>query len=44
MATRIKEKYLNEAVPALQQKFGYKNPMQIPKLSKICLLYTSRCV
>ncbi len=37
MATRIKEKYLNEAVPALQQKFGYKNPMQIPKLPKIVI-------
>ena len=37
MATRINEKYLNEAVPALQQKFGYKNPMQIPKLSKIVI-------
>ena len=37
MATRIKEKYLNEAVPALQQKFGYKNPMQIPTLSKIVI-------
>ena len=37
MATRIKEKYLNEAVPALQQKFGYKNPMQIPKLAKIVI-------
>ena len=37
MATRIKEKYLNEAVPSLQQKFGYKNPMQIPKLSKIVI-------
>ncbi len=37
MATRIKEKYLNEAVPALQQKFGYKNPMQVPKLSKIVI-------
>ena len=37
MATRIKEKYLNEAVPALQQKFGYKNVMQIPKLSKIVI-------
>lgn len=37
MSTRIKEKYLNEAVPALQQKFGYKNPMQIPKLSKIVI-------
>ena len=37
MATRIKEKYLNEAVPALQQKFGYQNPMQIPRLSKIVI-------
>ena len=37
MATRIKEKYLNEAVPALQQKFGYKNPMQTPKLAKIVI-------
>ena len=37
MATRIKEKFLNEAVPALQQKFGYKNVMQIPKLSKIVI-------
>ena len=37
MATRIKDKYLNEAVPALQQKFGYKNVMQIPKLSKIVI-------
>lgn len=37
MATRMKEKYLNEAVPALQQKFGYKNPMQVPKLSKIVI-------
>jgi large subunit ribosomal protein L5 len=35
MATRLKEKYLNEAVPALMQKFGYKNPMQVPKLHKI---------
>ena len=37
MATRIKEKYLAEAVPALTQKFGYKNPMQVPKLSKIVI-------
>ena len=35
MATRLKEKYLSEAVPALQQKFGYKNPMQIPRLEKV---------
>ena len=37
MATRIKEKYQNEAVPALQQKFGYKNVMQIPRLNKIVI-------
>ena len=37
MATRMKEKYLAEAVPALQQKFGYKNVMQIPRLEKIVI-------
>ena len=37
MATRIKEKYLAEAVPALTQKFGYKNPMEVPKLAKIVI-------
>jgi len=37
MATRIKEKYLAEAVPALQQKFGYKNVNELPKLEKIVI-------
>ena len=37
MATRIKEKYLAEAVPALQQKFGYKNVMEIPRLDKVII-------
>ena len=37
MATRLKEKYLNEAVPALMQKFGYENVMQVPKLHKIVI-------
>ena len=37
MATRMKEKYLAEAVPALQQKFGYKNVMEIPRLEKIVI-------
>ena len=37
MATRIKEKYLTEAVPALQQKFGYKNVNELPKLEKIVI-------
>ena len=37
MATRLKEKYTAEVVPALQQKFGYKNVMEIPKLAKIVI-------
>ena len=37
MATRIKEKYHNEVVPALQQKFGYKNVMEVPKLHKVII-------
>ena len=37
MATRLHEKYVNEAVPALQQKFGYKNVMEIPKLVKVII-------
>lgn len=35
--SRIKEKYLQEVVPALTQRFGYKNPMEVPKLSKIII-------
>ncbi|NMD37939.1 MAG: 50S ribosomal protein L5 [Christensenellaceae bacterium] len=37
MATRISELYKAEVVPALMQKFGYKNIMQVPKLHKIVL-------
>ncbi|MCL6638768.1 MAG: 50S ribosomal protein L5 [Firmicutes bacterium] len=32
---RLKDKYLNEVVPAMMQKFGYKNIMQVPKLEKV---------
>jgi large subunit ribosomal protein L5 len=35
MAPRLKEKYEKEIVPALQSKFMYGNPMQIPKLTKV---------
>ncbi|MEW6243222.1 MAG: 50S ribosomal protein L5 [Bacillota bacterium] len=31
----LKEKYLREVVPALQKAFGYKSPMQIPRLEKV---------
>ena len=37
MASRMKEKYKQEAFPALKEKFHYKNPMQVPKLSKITI-------
>lgn len=35
--TRVLEQYDKEVVPALTEKFGYKNPMQVPKLVKIIL-------
>lgn len=34
---RLKEKYLNEVVPSLQEKHGYKSIMQVPKLEKIVI-------
>ncbi|MCR4840893.1 MAG: 50S ribosomal protein L5 [Lachnospiraceae bacterium] len=34
---RLKEQYQNEIAPAMQEKFGYKNVMQIPKLDKIVI-------
>lgn len=38
MATpRLKTKYNDKVVPALQQKFNYKTVMQVPKITKIVL-------
>ena len=34
---RLKEKYMNEVVPALQSKFKYSSAMQVPKLEKVVL-------
>jgi large subunit ribosomal protein L5 len=34
---RLKKKYKEEVIPALQEKFGYKNVMQIPRLTKIAI-------
>lgn len=34
---RLKEKYLTEIAPALQEKFQYKNVMEIPKLEKVVI-------
>ena len=35
--TRLQEKYLSEVVPALQDKFQYKNVMMIPKIEKVVI-------
>ena len=32
---RLKEKYLNEVVPSLKEKYNYKSIMEVPKLEKI---------
>ena len=32
---RLKEKYRNEIVPAMQEKFKYKNVMEVPRLDKV---------
>ena len=37
MASRLQEKYMKEVAPALMEKFGYKNVMEIPKLEKIVI-------
>jgi large subunit ribosomal protein L5 len=34
---RLIEKYKSEVAPAMQQKFGYKNAMAIPRLDKIVI-------
>ena len=34
-ATRLQELYETTIRPALMQEFGYKNPMQVPRLEKI---------
>lgn len=34
---RLKEKYQEDIIPALREKFGYKSIMQVPKIEKICL-------
>ena len=34
---RLKEKYLNEVVPSLMEKYNYKSKMEVPKLEKIVI-------
>ncbi len=35
MISRLRERYRNEVIPALMKRFGFKNPMAVPKLSKV---------
>ena len=35
MSSRLNEIYLNEIVPEMIKKFGYKNVMEVPKLDKV---------
>jgi len=37
MKSRLQEKYNKEVVPALREKFGYKNIMAVPKITKVVL-------
>ena len=37
MTTRLEKIYKEQVVPALMEKFGYTNPMEVPKLVKITL-------
>lgn len=37
MATRMKDRFLNEITPALMQKFNYTTVMQVPKIEKVVI-------
>ena len=34
---RLQEKYVKEVIPALTEKFGYKNVMELPKIDKVII-------
>ena len=34
---RLKDKYLNEVIPSLKEKYSYKSVMEVPKLEKIVI-------
>jgi len=35
--SRLKDKYQKEVIPAMMEKFGYKNSMAVPKIEKVVL-------
>ena len=34
---RLQEKYIKEVIPAMTEKFGYKNIMELPKVEKVII-------
>ena len=36
-APRLKELYNESVVPAMMEKFGYENSMEVPKLNKVVI-------
>jgi large subunit ribosomal protein L5 len=36
-APRLKKKYQEDVVPVMMKEFGYKNPLQVPRLEKVTL-------
>lgn len=37
MAARMKERYQRDVVPALTKEFGFRNPMEVPKVEKVVI-------
>lgn len=37
MIVKLKEKYINEVLPAMKKEFGYKNIMAVPKIEKVVI-------
>ena len=34
---RLEDKYKNEIIPAMMEKFGYKNKLQVPRIKKVTI-------
>ena len=39
MTTRLEKFYKEEVVPSLTKQFGYANPMEVPKITKLSLIH-----
>lgn len=37
MKPRLQEKYEKEIIPRMMKEFGYKNPLQVPKIAKVII-------